>query len=253
MRRDTRPASPATASATHPLAGTADGRRRVVVVLHREQSCPGEIGHWLTAHGYVLDIRRPRFGDPLPVTLEGHAGAVIFGGPMSANDPDDYIRREIDWISVALRERKPFLGICLGAQLMARCLGARVAADPQEIVEVGYQPILPATGKDWPGHVYQWHREGFDIPRGAAMLATSGGAFPNQAIGYGPAAVGLQFHPEVTCAIMRRWTTQNREQLAGEQTFLDHVADHFRHGPAVRSWLHRFLARWIEGRAAVAA
>lgn len=223
--------------------------RRVIVVLHREQSCPGEIGHWLAARGYVLDIRRPRFGDPLPETLAGHEGAVIFGGPMSANDDDDFIRRETDWISVALEERKPFLGICLGAQMMARCLGARVAAGPGDAVEVGYHPIRPARAGDWPRHVYQWHREGFDVPSGAHVLATADGAFPNQAIGYGPAAVGLQFHPEVTCAIMRRWTTQNREQLAGEQTFLSHAAEHFRHGPGVRSWLYSFLERWIEGRA----
>ena len=79
----------------------------------------------------TLDIRRPRFGDPLPETLDGHAGAVIFGGPMSANDPDDYVRREIDWIAVPLREQRPFLGICLGAQMLARQLGARVAPHPR--------------------------------------------------------------------------------------------------------------------------
>ena len=74
--------------------------------------------------GYPLDIRRPRFGDPLPETMDDHAGAVIFGGPQSANDNDDFVRREIDWIGVPLRDKKPFLGICLGAQMMARHLGA---------------------------------------------------------------------------------------------------------------------------------
>ncbi|MGY3598480.1 aromatic ring-cleaving dioxygenase [Bradyrhizobium sp. USDA 4341] len=94
--------------------------RPVLVVLHQETSTPGRIGNALRALGYPLDIRRPRFGDALPDTLEAHAGAVIFGGPMSANDPDDYVRREIDWISVPLREQRPFLGICLGAQMLAR-------------------------------------------------------------------------------------------------------------------------------------
>ncbi|MFN5718868.1 MAG: glutamine amidotransferase-related protein, partial [Bradyrhizobium sp.] len=105
--------------------------RPVLIVLHQETSTPGRIGNALRALGYPLDIRRPRFGDTLPDTLEMHAGAVICGGPMSANDPDDYVRREIDWISVPLREQRPFLGICLGAQMLARQLGARVAPHPQ--------------------------------------------------------------------------------------------------------------------------
>src|SRR5690242_20540360 len=91
--------------------------RPVLVVLHQESSTPGRIGNALRALGYALDIRRPRFGDPLPETLDEHAGAVILGGPMSANDGDDYVRREIDWIEVPLREQRPFLGICLGAQM----------------------------------------------------------------------------------------------------------------------------------------
>src|ERR1700722_3582907 len=95
---------------------TAAPRLPVLIVLHQESSTPGRIGNALRALGYGLEIRRPRFGDPLPETLDGHAGAVIFGGPMSANDPDDFVRREIDWIAVPLREQRPLLGICLGAQ-----------------------------------------------------------------------------------------------------------------------------------------
>src|SRR5712671_6818314 len=72
----------------------------VLIVLHQEASTPGRVGNAFRALGHRLDIRRPRFGDPLPETLDGHAGAVIFGGPMSANDPDDFVRQEIDWIAV---------------------------------------------------------------------------------------------------------------------------------------------------------
>ena len=72
----------------------------ILIVLHQETSTPGRVGNALRALGHTLDIRRPRFGDPLPETLDRHAGAVIFGGPMSANDPDDYVRREIDWIEI---------------------------------------------------------------------------------------------------------------------------------------------------------
>ncbi len=98
----------------------------VLIVLHQETSTPGRVGNALRALGHPLDISRPRFGDALPETLDEHAGAVIFGGPMSANDGDDYVRREIDWIKVPLREQRPFLGICLGAQMLAKQLGAPV-------------------------------------------------------------------------------------------------------------------------------
>src|SRR3954454_1153131 len=110
----------------------------VLIILHQESSTPGRVGNALRALGHRLDIRRPRFGDPLPETLAQHAGAVVSGGPMSANDPDDYIRREIDWIEIPLREQRPFLGICLGAQMLAKQLGAKVAPHPEGQVEVGY-------------------------------------------------------------------------------------------------------------------
>ena len=77
----------------------------VLIVTHQETSSPGRVGHALRQRGYPLDMRRPRFGDPLPETMAGHAGAIIFGGPMSANDTDDFIRREIDWLAVPLREK----------------------------------------------------------------------------------------------------------------------------------------------------
>jgi GMP synthase (glutamine-hydrolysing) len=102
----------------------------ILIILHQEHSRPGRIGHALQQLGYPLDVRRPRFGEPLPSTMAEHAGAVIFGGPMSANDSDDFIRREIDWIGVPLRENKPFLGICLGAQLCAKQLGGKVFRHP---------------------------------------------------------------------------------------------------------------------------
>ena len=83
-------------------AARPEARLPVLIVLHQESSTPGRVGNALRALGHRLDIRRPRFGDPLPETLEQHAGAVVFGGPMSANDSDGYIRREIDWIEIPL-------------------------------------------------------------------------------------------------------------------------------------------------------
>lgn len=226
--------------------------RNVLLVFHRRDAHPGAVGQWLRAHGYRLDIRCPREGDALPETLAGHAGAMIFGGPMSANDPDDYIRREIDWISVPLRERKPYLGICLGAQMLAKQLGAEVRPHPEAKVEAGYYPIQPsergAALMDWPGHVYHWHREGFELPSGAVRLA-SGADFENQAILYGERAFGVQFHPETTLAMIHRWTTVAAHRLSapGARPPREHIEAHHRHGPALRAWLDGFMRRWLDG------
>ena len=228
-------------------------RPRILIVLHQETSSPGRVGQELVRRGFALDIRRPRFGDTLPHTMEHHAGAVIFGGPMSANDPEAFVHREIDWIGVPLAEQKPFLGICLGAQMMVKHLGGKVGAHPQDLVEIGYYPLHPTeTGKSlmhWPSKVYQWHREGFDLPHGADLLA-SGDTYPNQAIRVGPSAYGIQFHPELTHAMMVRWTTKGapRMSLPGAQGRQDHFAGRYVFDQALRKWLDDFLDIWI-GRA----
>ena len=227
------------------------GKRPVLIVLHQEQSNPGHIGQWFRRNGHALDIRRPRFGDPLPPTLAGHCGAVIFGGPMSANDADDYIKIETDWIGVALKEKAPLFGVCLGAQMMARLLGAKVACHPQGQVEIGYYPLAAAEPAramgDWPAHVYEWHREGFELPAGARLLARSQGEFPNQAFAVGPAAVGVQFHPEITYAQVNRWSGHNLDKLSapGAQPQAQHLTGHIDYAPGVRRWLDGFLTRWV--------
>jgi GMP synthase (glutamine-hydrolysing) len=222
----------------------------VLIILHQETSIPGRIGNALRALGYALDIRRPRFGDPLPATLSQHAGAVVFGGPMSANDPDDYVRREIDWMAVPLIERRPLLGICLGAQMLAIQLGARVAPHAEGRVEMGYYPISPTQAglrlcTHWPEQVYHWHREGFELPTGCELLA-EGCDFPVQAFRFGN-AFGLQFHPDVTFAMMCRWTTCGAERLdaAGAHPRQQHFAGRARHDVVERAWLKHFLDGWL--------
>ena len=168
--------------------------RPCLIVLHQESSTPGRIGHALRERGVPLDIRRPRYGDPLPDSMDEHVGAIIFGGPMSANDADDFVRREIDWIAVPLEEKKPFLGICLGAQMLARQLGGKVCPHPHGHAEIGYYPIRPTAlarsiCEPWPDHVYQWHREGFELPDGAELIA-EGDTFPVQAFRYDGSAYG---------------------------------------------------------------
>jgi GMP synthase (glutamine-hydrolysing) len=225
-------------------------RHPILIVLHQEHSTSGRVGYALKNLGYELDVRRPRFGDALPATMHEHAAAVIFGGPMSANDSNDFIRREIDWIAVPLRDDKPFLGICLGAQMCARALGGRVFLHPDGHAEIGYYPIRPTAAglalvDTWPEQVYQWHREGFDLPDEAELLA-EGETFEVQAFRY-KRAYALQFHPDVTHAMMHRWTTRGdvRLQMPGAKPRAAHFADREVYDYSARAWLSVFLERWI--------
>src|SRR3954452_21042723 len=145
-----------------------DAPRKILIVLHQEQSSSGKLGQMLVRKGFSRDIRKPRFGERLPETMDEHAGAIIFGGPMSANDPDDFIKTETDWIGVTLKEGAPFLGVCLGAQMLVKHLGGKVSGHCEGCAEVGFYRLQATdAGRrlcDWPEMVYQWHREGFDLP-----------------------------------------------------------------------------------------
>jgi GMP synthase (glutamine-hydrolysing) len=242
------------------MAGVPDGgdegprqeaRLPVLLVLHQQHSNPGHVGQWFRRNGYALDVRRHYAGDPLPPTLVAHSGAVIFGGPQSANDRTGYIRSEVDWIKVPLREGKPFLGICLGAQMLAHHLGARVDHCPHGRIEVGYHPIRPTQAGQrlgLPGLVYQWHREGFDLPRDGVLLATSDGAYPNQAFQVG-SAFGVQFHPEITFIQVNRWSGSSpmRLLMRGAQPRQEQIDRHLTEASTVHRWLDRFLSRWVKG------
>jgi GMP synthase (glutamine-hydrolysing) len=232
--------------------------RKILVLLHQEHSTPGRIGRLLRSLGAELDIRRHSLDEPLPQTLEEHDGVVVFGGPMSANDDCAWICRQIGWLNTPLKEEKPFLGICLGAQMLTRALGARVFTYPDQRAEIGYAAIRPTADADrlcgelFPRFVYQWHRDGFDLPGGAELLAEGGETFPIQAYRYGRRAVALQFHPEVTFAMMCRWTVRGHERLGlpGAQPRERHLEGWYQFDSAVERWLAAFLPEWMEGRLA---
>ncbi|MGH6717827.1 MAG: glutamine amidotransferase-related protein, partial [Alphaproteobacteria bacterium] len=223
----------------------------VLLVMQSERSNPGRIETLLAAKGWVPRRCVPKAGDALcdPAEL---AGAVVFGGPMSANDDTTlrFIADELRWIDRVLAAGTPFFGVCLGAQLMARALGARVAPHHAGAMEIGYWPVTAtAAGEavmNGVAMVYHWHGEGFDLPAGADLLAT-GETFPNQVMRFGANAYGVQFHPEVTPDILRLWSVEASEYLSkpGAQSYEQQLAGCACHDAGMDRWTEHFLALWL--------
>ena len=227
-------------------------KKPFVIVLQSRTASAGRIGERLAQCGYALDRRYPIDGDGLPASLHDHAGAVVLGGPMSANDDGRLsgIRAQLDWIPQALASGRPFLGICLGAQLLARALGATVQPHPAGLAEIGYFEVRPTPAGqavfDAPLHVYHWHHEGFELPAGAELLAT-GERFPHQAYRYGANAFGVQFHPEVHQKILEAWLVEGAKELdaPGAQSAAEQRDHHARHDAALDRWFEGFLEEWL--------
>jgi GMP synthase-like glutamine amidotransferase len=163
------------------------------------------------------------FTGQVPPRIESISALISLGGPMSANDPLPFLACELGLLESALRAGKPLLGICLGSQLLARALGARVYPNP--IKEIGWFPVQFTAeaqadrlfhGLERPETVFQWHSETFDLPQNSEWLASSEGC-PHQAFRAGQRAWGLQFHLETTLAMIAEWSAEpvNCADVAG--------------------------------------
>ena len=100
--------------------------KTALFILHQKTSEAGNIGKKLKKRGFNFEIIRPSLGEKLPEDLNKFHAIVVFGGPMSVNDNDEYMKKEIAWIGKVLKTNIPFLGICLGAQLISKYLGCEV-------------------------------------------------------------------------------------------------------------------------------
>jgi len=233
-------------------------RNPILLVTHSEHAAPGAVGETLERLGFPTRRCCPMLGDRLPRLQGGRAegchAVVVFGGPQCVSEIEQfpYLQAERSWIGEQVQTGAPVLGICLGAQLIASALGARVGPHADGLREIGYYPIAPAEagrGLIEDGlHVYHWHREGFDLPAGAELLAT-GEMFRNQAYRIGELVYGLQFHPEMNRTIMERWITSEKgaPQLSRPevQNAEAQRAAAVRHEARVHAWLDRLMRRWL--------
>jgi len=236
--------------------------KKIAIVVHQEHSRPGRVGALLEKRGYELHRLCPNLGCNLPEDMSDYAGVVIFGGPMSANDCGTLagIKCELEWIPKVVEAGVPYLGLCLGAQLLTRAVGGKVAAHPEGRVEIGYVDIEPTeAGREWfpgPMKVDQWHREGMELPACCELLATND-TYPVQGFRCGDSAFGFQFHPEVTLEMKEQWTSSARASerlvLPGAMPREQHLAEHPIHDPPLGAWIDCFLDRWLACGVAAAA
>lgn len=209
--------------------------------------------------GYAVRYLEAGWDDLTALAREPPELLVVLGGPIGANDERDYpfLAEERNVLERRLGEDRATLGICLGAQLMARALGARVYPAPRK--ELGWSTLrLTQAGRDGcleplgPDHtpVLHWHGDTFDIPTGAERLAATE-ICPNQAFRYGQGGLALQFHAEVTARGLERWFIGHACEIdATEGIGVERLRrDTRRWCPELETHGRRFLQGWLEGLA----
>jgi len=216
----------------------------VWVIQHIHCETPGIIAEALDREGISIQSVRVFAGEQIPKEMGAAAGLIVMGGPVGVYEQDRYpfFRDEICLIEQALTEKKAILGVCLGSQLLAAVLGAKVAKGKQK--EIGWYPVTLSRaamadplwkGIESPFTAYHWHGDVFEPPRGAEALALSA-LTPCQAFRYGKNAYGFLFHMEVTEKIIQEMV----------QTFADELRDENISGRQITEIAESYLPRLRE-------
>jgi len=227
-----------------------------LVLQHLDIEPPALIGDQLRDTGHTLQFIHTYLGDALPENVAPYAGIIIMGGPQSANGKHlPYIRKELSWLARRLAGGMPTLGICLGAQLMAKAAGGKVFQSPQR--ELGWYPVYPTgyasddalfSGLPEAGlPVFQWHGETFSLPDKASLLLTHPEVMA-QAFRLAKGQYGLQFHVEVDAALIQQWIdagASERAHLGAEGVAALHAATPV-HLEGMRTFCRGMLRNWLE-------
>ncbi len=238
--------------------------RPVLILQCMASDGPAYLATWLRRQGVAFELRDAGRGQAFPERIDDFGALAVLGGAMSANDPLPFLRQAETLILQAFEADRPVVGHCLGGQLMARALGARIVASPRP--EIGWQPLRTrddplarAWFGDAPGHVVMhWHYEAFELPAGARLLATSA-ACPHQAFAWGH-HLAMQFHIEIDETKLAVWLAEGDPQWAAAarahptvQTREGILAQAGRELAAHQRLADRIYGRWLDPEAAVAA
>ena len=184
----------------------------ILVIKHESNEGPGTLGDFIKSSGYKVEIAELAKGDSLP-SLSECDWIISLGGPMNVYEEDEYpfLGLEDEFLRGAIEKKVPTLGICLGAQMLAKCMKAEVIRS--KVKEIGwcqvrltkdarYDPLFHGLPESLT--VFQWHEDTFAVPVKSVLLAT-GSECQNQAIRIGHHAWAIQFHPEMTPQMIPNW------------------------------------------------
>lgn len=188
----------------------------VLILQHLTPEYPAYLSTWLKKHGIDSVTFNAESDGHFPDSIEPYSALAVMGGPMSANDPLLSNRQAEILILQAMHYDIPVIGHCLGGQLMAKALGAKIVSSPMP--EIGWQHIEwldDPLVKEWFGHnpsnkIIHWHYDSFELPTGAKLLATTG-ACPNQAFAIGK-HLAMQFHIEMDHDKVIAWVSDHDEK-----------------------------------------
>ncbi len=227
----------------------------ILVVEHEESCPPGWLGEWLSEAGAQLDVRRPYLGDAIPRDPTSHAGIVVLGGSMDADQDVEFpwLVEVRHLLEVAATTGTPVLGICLGLQLMALAFGGQVHRNPlgQQlgVLPVGWSPAADEDrlfrGLTDLGAV-QWNKDVVRaLPEEVVVLAETGRA-EIQAARFGSSMWGVQWHPEAGEEIIARWADEDRDEVLQRGIDIDeYVAQVAAAEPGLQGW-RTLAARFVE-------
>lgn len=228
--------------------------RAALVLQHHPHIGIGAIGEVLAEHGFVVAALDAVAADwsSMPDALDPGL-VVILGGEMGVYETQlhAFLAHEIQFVRDRMAARRPTLGVCLGAQLMAAAGGGRAMKGPHS--DLGYRPVrLSEAGRTSPLRhfagieVLEWHGDTFDLPDGARLLASSD-AYRHEAYAIGDWALAVQFHPETTDAMHEQWVQDCRAQISGLGLDADAMrADQRDHGAAMTRAMRLAIGEWLD-------
>lgn len=224
--------------------------KRVVLVRHGDEPDDDRVVRFFLERKIEPEIVRPYRGEALGEVDDTVVASAVYGGPFNVFDEDlhPFLHDEARWIRQCMARGVPLLGICQGAQQIARVLGAQVGPKPGEPTEFGYYEMKPTgNGREvFPESLFvaESHYHTFDIPAGAEHLAGSA-MFPNQAFRVGEKVYAFQFHAEVTETGFRRWQEAKwaRYGKPGVQTREEQDRLMRQHDARQHEWFMGFLER----------
>ena len=229
--------------------------RPLTIFRHIRCEGPGYLAEVLERQAIPCRIIKLDQNEPVPDSIEGTAGLVFMGGPMSVNDPLPCIEQELALIRMAQDRDLPVLGHCLGGQLISRALGGTITANP--VKEIGWHPVRNAgtpAAADWlrdiPGEptLFHWHGETFSIPEGAELILENDNC-AHQAFTMGN-TLALQCHVEMTAPMVSEWAALYKDELqevtASVQSAAQMTTGLTARISAAQQVADRLYQRWLE-------